>query len=701
VKPITVNLSRYEDMHGWANRILRIDLSDMRIWAQETAPYIPDYLGARGVAARICWDEYAEPVDPFAPDNPLMVMTGALTGSRSPYSGRTNVCAFSPQASPYPWFTRSSVGAHFGGELKRAGYDGIVVTGASETPVRIRIRDDEVSILPANDLWGQDALDTLEALEATDGKGVRSLVIGQAGEHLSPIATIQAASSSAAGQGGFGGVMGSKRLKAISILGTGRVSLAAPDRITSMSRVLARMLKEAGRDRPAFFGNLDELNQELAAEGDGRARVEPCTEGCLTPCAVYFEDMPGVVHDRKWRGSWFCVAANLLPGLRQSFAPSVRALCDYQLGRRAGFEMNVLLNRYGLNQFDVLAGIVPWLIACQKEGAISELNGMPMDWNVPEFWDHFLRAMAYREGLGDILAEGGWAAAQSLHMGEELMRGRYPGWGQVRHWDGHAGVGPQFPHWLVSALQWMSDTRDPFDSGHASLWPNGANQSALALESDEEREAALDQIRAIGQRLYGSPDATDPYGGYGGKASMAHFHTVRPVILDCVPVDDFRFPLIYHQDAPGRYWRLDIDGIGEIEGPSMEYHLFRAGTGLEWSEAEFNRAVGRVFTMERALQARHWGRDRALDETLLPYFEREETLPSPFLKQRYGLDREQFKPVMDEFYTLHGWDPATARPTRESLADLGMEDVYQPMVEGAARAKELSTNGADRSGPNE
>jgi aldehyde:ferredoxin oxidoreductase len=114
--------------------------------------YVPAYLGARGVAARLCWDEYPEPAGAFDPANPLMVFTGTLTGSRSPYAGRTNVCAFSPQASPFPWFTRSSIGGRFGGELKRAGYDGVVVTGASDVPVRLRIRDDEVSILIAADL---------------------------------------------------------------------------------------------------------------------------------------------------------------------------------------------------------------------------------------------------------------------------------------------------------------------------------------------------------------------------------------------------------------------------------------------------------------------------------------------------------------------------------------------------------------------
>ena len=680
MKPITVNLERYESMHGWANRILRIDLSEMRIWAQETAPYVPAYLGARGVAARICWDEYPEPVGPFDPANPLMVITGALTGSRSPYAGRTNVCAFSPQASPYPWFTRSSIGGRFGGELKRAGYDGIVVTGASETPVHVRIRDDEVSVLPAGDLWGLDIMDTLEALESAEGKRVRSLVIGPAGERLSRIATIQTASSSAAGQGGFGGVMGSKQLKAISVVGTGRVSLAAPETMTSLSRVLARGFKQAGRDKPSGFGgDLGKLNQELAAEGDGRARTKPCTEGCLTPCAVYFEDMPGAVFKRKWSGSWFCVAS-VFPGRE-------RPLLDWGLVRRAAFEMNVLSNRYGLNQFDILIGVVPWLIACQKDGTISELNGQAMDWDSPAFWAEFLRATAYREGLGDVLAEGGWIAAQTLRAGEDMARRRYPGWGHPGHWDGHAHEGLPFPHWLVPALQWMSDTRDPFNSGHGSLWAPWANGDASKLDA-EEREVTLDKIRAIGQRLYGSADAVDPFGGYGGKASMGHWHTVRPVILDCVPVDDFRFPVIYHQDAPDGYWRFDVDGLGEIEGPSVEYHLFRAGTGLDWPETEFERAAERVCTMERALQVRHWGRDRRLDETLLPYFERPEFSKSPFLDKRYGLDREQFEPVVDEFYTLHGWDTEKGWPTRERLAELDMGDVHEPMVEGAAKAKE-------------
>jgi len=686
VKQVVKKVTHFDSMHGWANRILRIDLNEMRIEAKETAPYVPAYLGARGIAARLCWDEYAEPVEPFDPLNPLMVFPGALTGSRSPYSGRTIVCTFSPQALPHPWFTRSSVGGHFGGELKRAGYDGVVVTGASETPVRIRIRDDEVSILPADDLWGLDTMDTLEASVSTGGKGVRSLVIGPAGERLSRIATIHAASSSACGMGGFGAVMGAKKLKAISVAGSGKVSLAQPETITSIARTLVRMFAEDGLTGPMdYFGDIDKVNQQLATEGGGRAACRACTESCITPCAAYFQDMPGVVHDRTWSGHWVCVGTRF-HGFDPADTSPLRAIYDWQLARHPAFELNVLSNRYGLSQADIITGMVPWLIACQKAGLISEINGLAMDWQSPTFWAEFLRAIAYRQGLGDVLAEGGWAASRALGLGEDLARRRYPGWGHNSHCDGREGGRLTFPYWLVSALQWLSDTRDPFGSGHGYLWANSAANRAAELATDAERAAALDRIRAIGQRAYGGPDAVDPYSGYKGKAYPGYYQTLRAVMKDCVPVDA-QFPLIHRQSAPDGYWRLrDIEGIGDIEGPSIEYHLFAAGTGVAWSEEEFVQATARVCTIERALQVRHWGRDRQTDELVLPYFEQTELYQSPFLEKRYALDREQFKPVVDEFYALHGWDAERGWPTRERLRELDMGDVYEPMVAGAAMA---------------
>jgi aldehyde:ferredoxin oxidoreductase len=377
------------------------------------------------------------------------------------------------------------------------------------------------------------------------------------------------------------------------------------------------------------------------------------------------------------------VAAVCFPGSGTETRAATKAIFDWHLDRRAAFEMNVLSNRYGLNQFDLLVGMVPWLIACQRAGLISELNGQPMVWRSPAFWSDFLHAVAYRHGLGDALAEGGWAAARKLDLGLDLARRRYAGWGHAGHWDGREGYEYPFPFWLVSALQWLSDSRDPFSTGHGSLWPAYAAARAAGLETDSQRSAAFGHIRAISERVYGSPEAADPFSGYEGRAHMGLFHTVRPVIKDCLPVDDLVFPLIYAQNEPDRYWRLrDIHGVGDIEGPSVEYHLFRAGTGVDWPEEEFQRAAERICTLERALHVRHWGRDRHTDEMVLPYFEEAELYPNPLVGKRLGLDRQQFKPVMDQFYRLHGWDAETAMPTPERLCQLDLDDVYQPMIEG-------------------
>ncbi|MDF1514877.1 MAG: aldehyde ferredoxin oxidoreductase N-terminal domain-containing protein, partial [Anaerolineae bacterium] len=222
----TITLPHFSPLNGWRNRLLRVDLSNSHIWAQEITEMVPEYLGGRGLAAKIMWDEYVEPVDPLDERSPLFLMPGALTGARSPYSGRTHISGFSPQSLPYNWFTRASIGSQWGHELKRAGYDGIVITGASEHPVRLLIQDDKVSLIPADDLWGMDTIQVQSEIQARDGEKIKTLTIGPAGEKLSRIATIHTASTSVAGQGGFGAVMGSKKLKAISVSGTSDVRIA-------------------------------------------------------------------------------------------------------------------------------------------------------------------------------------------------------------------------------------------------------------------------------------------------------------------------------------------------------------------------------------------------------------------------------------------------------------------------------------------
>ncbi|MGC9360329.1 MAG: aldehyde ferredoxin oxidoreductase N-terminal domain-containing protein [Anaerolineae bacterium] len=678
---ITAHVPRFAEMDAWANRVLLVDLSEGTIRARETAPWLPDWIGGRALTARAAWELAPEPVPALDPANPLMVFAGALTGSRAAYSGRATVAAFSPQGWPREWFKRSSIGAHFGGELKRAGYDGIVVTGASETPVRILIRDDEVSILPADELWGMEVIDALDALEADAGRGAHSLVIGPAGENLSAIATIQTASSSAAGHGGLGAVMGSKKLKAITVVGTGRVSLADEDRIRALSRALA---KEHGGVMSARREQIAKLNEQLEEQGGGHVRLYACTEACPTPCNVYYQGIQGVAHDRTYSGHWACVGG-LLRGVRSEPGLDRRGIFDWHLGMRGAFEINVLSNTYGINQWDLLVGMVPWLEACQNTGLLGKINGVPMDWDSPEFWAMLVHAIAYREGFGDVLAKGGWAAARSLDLGVDLMRRYYTGWGHAGHWDGHGDFANYvvFPYWIASVLQWMTDTRDPIPSGHghASRFMSYIPMRAGRMTPEQER-ARLAQIPGIAEWLYGDHRALDPRGGYEGKAAAAAFHVVRSMMKDSLPSDDYVMPLVASPHSED-----GIPRILGIEGRDVEAAFFRAGTGVDWDAAAFERANLNAFALERALQVRHFGRDRRMDESVLPYFAYPENWANRFVGERRALDLIQFETVASEYYQRLDWDAATGRPTEDAMQATGIEDAYGDMVAGAAQSE--------------
>ena len=674
MKPITVKLPRFASMYGWRNRLLRVDLSEGRIWAQEAAPYLPTYLGARGLAAKILWDEYPRPVDALDPRNPFMVMPGALTGTRSPYSGRTNVCAFSPQCYPYTWFTRASIGAEWGAELKKAGYDGLVVTGASESPVQILIRDDEVGILPADELWGLDCIEAQEAAQAAHGTHIKTLAIGPAGERLSRIATIQTATTSVAGQGGFGAVMGSKKLKAISVMGSERVPVADPERVQWLYRAVGEEVRTT-RER---HKRIQALNEQLVEQGGGKARVYPCTASCPTPCSLYLSGVQGCAFDRKWSGGLACISG-LFAGSRRSVA------YDWNIGFRGGFELNMYANRLGLNHWEILVGMAPWLRSCGRLGLLAELDGRPLDWDSSEFWAKMLHDIAYRQGMGDALAEGGYRAAHILDLGVEVMRRYYTGWGYSGHWDGHAAVVNYivYPFWITGALHWAMDTRDPASSTHDYVqnviyWgPFGGPFK------NDAAPITWDHMRGIGQRIYGRADTLDPLSGYEGKAIPAAYHAVRSIMKDCLPTDDQVFPLIYSHNTEDRYCR-----IGDIEGLDVDAHLLRAGTGLDWDTREFERAAERVLNLERANTVRHWGRDRKMDERVLPSFEYDENWINPELGERKALDRQEFDPLMDEYYRLRGWDVSTGWPTRERLESLDLGYVCDEMIAGAEAARE-------------
>ena len=640
------------ELYGWAGKILRVDLSSGEIRTEETLRWGTDYLGGRGLAARIAWEELPPGIGAFDPRNPLMFMPGLLAGTPFPSSGRTSICAVSPQAYPQEWFTRASVGGHWGIELKYAGYDGLIVTGEAEKPVYLWIEDDQVELRDASHLWGKGIMGTQTQLLDELGRDTRILTIGQAGENLCRIAIIATETESAAGQGGFGAVMGSKQLKAVAVRGHGEIQVADSKELLARCKVVREGLKTKYTGRRQFDKKENKYGQKYYA----------CTQHCAVACVTFYDNVPGVVHkDRVYRGQFHCCS----PGFP-------RADPYWDIGFEAGFEVAALANDYGLNHWEFRFGIGPWIYLCQQRGELLELDGDRVDLNDPKFWVMLLEKMTFREGWGDIFAEGGQRIPELLGIGQDLIGQVYPAWGQASHWDGHGSFGgPAFPYWLVTSLQWAMDTRDPLGGGHGHT----INFASMVHNIPLDDEPAWEKVRQVSEKVYGSRAAADPWSGYEGKAHAASLHCDMNPLKDALGICDNIFPMIVDLKADDLLLRVQ-----GVEGRDFEHYLSEPALGINLSREEFYRIGTRIFTLERALQIRNWGRNRDTDETIIPYLVYPEVNPSPFTGERVAVEPEKYRHLLDEYYDLRDWDRATGWPTRAALERLDMKDIADDLA---------------------
>jgi aldehyde:ferredoxin oxidoreductase len=223
-------------MYGWAGKILRVDLTNGKFEIIPTSDYVPTYLGGRGIGARIYWEEVPPEAGAFDPENRLIFVTGPLQGTMAPTSGRFMVMGKAAQTAPVEAYCRSGVGGHWAPELKWSGFDAVVVFGRSPKPVYIFIHDGKTEIRDASHLWGKDPFTAQEMLWGVHGKQTRVMTIGKAGEMKSRLGIIITDSGDASGQGGYGGVMGSKNLKALAVRGTGSVKVAKPKELMELTR---------------------------------------------------------------------------------------------------------------------------------------------------------------------------------------------------------------------------------------------------------------------------------------------------------------------------------------------------------------------------------------------------------------------------------------------------------------------------------
>ncbi|NHJ46997.1 MAG: aldehyde ferredoxin oxidoreductase family protein [Asgard group archaeon] len=412
---------------GITGKILRIDLTKKKYTVEKPDMKIyRRYYGGEGFVAYFLLKELPKGIDPLKPENMLIFAAGPLTGVSLSGVSRSSVGAKSPLTEA---FGESDVGGFWGNELKRAGYDAIIITGKAKQPTYLSIKDDLIEFCDANHLWGKDTGDAHEIILAElKDKKTRVATIGKGGENLVRYACIMHDLRNAAGRTGLGAVMGSKNLKAVAVRGTGKIAVADMEKIKlhrkKMNEVYLKDVEHfselgTGGDRMESFvwtGNLS-INNFRDGELPKVTEIDPRTikeklglemEGCYAcpmRCkkVVQFTDPYEVL--AKYGGPEY----ESLGALGSNCGiTDTKAVC----------KANELCNRYSLDV--ISAGIsIGFAMECFEKGILTkdETNGLELTFGNAEALLAAIELIAKREGIGKLLAEGVKRMAEKL--GEE------------------------------------------------------------------------------------------------------------------------------------------------------------------------------------------------------------------------------------------------------------------------------------------
>lgn len=415
-------------MKGFAGEILKVNLASR---SSEKSPLpkslAEKYLGGIGFAARFLYDEMAPHADALGPSNLLAMAPGLFNGFPVPTGGKALFCAKSPLTGT---IAESVMGARIGGELKRAGYDLLLVSGKADSPSYIIVDDENVEVRSAEDLWGEDTRETAEAIRKDEGDAVIA-AIGIAGENLVRFACIDCEDRQS-GRGGLGAVMGSKNLKAIAVKGTGDL---VPDDATRLMDICLeyheRMIESAAFNDDTKYGTgefLEWMNAEKGTfptrnwrEGvfDGRKEIDPYhwapiyTErnnacfACTKPCGRIFSIEKGEY------------AGLRIDGIEYELLFSLGGLCGMgEIEKLA--KANEMCDLYGLDGISAGAAVA-FAMDLFEDGILTkeDAGGMELRFGDPEAELRLIEMIARREGLGDVLAEGVKRASKGIGKGAE------------------------------------------------------------------------------------------------------------------------------------------------------------------------------------------------------------------------------------------------------------------------------------------
>jgi len=414
----------------YTGKILEIDLSTGTISTStidENAQR--KFIGGSGLAAKLFLDRVSPDIDPLSDKNVLFLMAGPLSGTNFPTSSRLVAAFKSPQTGIWG---QASAGGSFASEMKRAGYDGIAVAGASTKPVYLVIEDDKVEIKDAADIWGKDCYETTDILKERHGAKADVIEIGPAGENLVKFASILNGKWGFISRCGGGAVMGSKKLKAVVVRGTGKVTPAMPEEYENVRKDLLAKVKGGVNAGPLKdYGTALGIEQSVVT---GVVPVKNFTVGESTHFAPKIGGMAITAqYLTKPHACLTCPIAckrtvKVAEGpyaIEEGPGPQYETDCAFGPllvidDLAAVIKMGTMANRYGMDSISC-GGTIAFAMECFEKGLITskDLDGGQLRWGNPDDVLAVMEKIAKRQGFGDVLAEGSRSAAKKIGSNAE------------------------------------------------------------------------------------------------------------------------------------------------------------------------------------------------------------------------------------------------------------------------------------------
>lgn len=626
-----------------AGQILRVNLTDGKIRCEPVDPYVERFIGGKGINLKILFDGVHRETKPFDPENLLLFGVGPLAGTPFPGSCRTDVTAKSPVTGA---LGNSGMGGYLGPELKFAGYDHLVIEGKAEKPVYLSIRDDQVEIRDASALWGQDTYETPAMVrQELQDQAAKVVSIGPAGERLVVYASINSGTGNTAARTGLGAVMGSKNLKAIAVRGTRGIKIARPGEFLEGCRKLLDSIRQA-----KFYGDLHEAGLTRIHDREMRGLYEllgNATKECKTICEGDF--LKEHLYNRV--GCFACPVACFdsynIPGAGAGTAkcsPYGDLTWDLRNPDLMLFwKVFVECQRYGLDARS-LSNAIAWLMELAEKGIITsrDTNGLDMTWGSPEAILSMAKKISYREGIGDLLADGLPAAAKKIGKGAEdylLIAKGSPS-------DMH--IIPLKTLMLASAVSAIGEDAQvqPFLDGVAAR--------RYALTKDKAAfEEALKRYKDRAEREVGIRDAADPR-VTDGKAALVRQDEERTDLADITGICT---------------WMTSFIGLPVNASVLADFMAMGLGTAVK---ADTLIEAGlRMHQLERAFNCQ-CGLTRQDDRVSKAYYGR--LRPEGKLMPEISSTEAELEKMKDDYYQIMGWDLQTGIPTRRTLEKYELAD---------------------------